>query len=569
MAPCEQQVDLLVVGGGAAGLAASTVAAREGLRTLLCEKTDQLGGTTSTSGGTAWIPGSSQSRKTSAPDTIEAARRYLQGELGEHFEADRTDAFLEAGPAALDYFERNTELVLHANNPYPDYHPERPGGAFGGRALTPPAYDGRRLGGDLELVRPPIPEFTILGGMMVARKDIPDLIRPFSSVRSFLRASTLLVSYFKDRLHYGRGTRLVHGTALVGMLVRSARVAGVEIATGTTMASLIRENGRVAGAIVRDKEGDARWIEARRGVVLATGGCAASAEWRKQLLPDVDIAHALAFEGATGEGLEAGMAVGGSLDDRHPDPFFWMPASTMVWRDGRVATYPHIRDRPKPGLIAVDASGRRFVNESASYHDFVQGMLRRKGGAAQSPVYLICDRRFVYRYGLGVVHPIWQRLHSFVKAGYLVSALTLHELAARIGADQDELAITVARHNAFAARGVDEEFGRGSSQQNRFNGDPLVGPNPNLASIATPPFFALKVQPAPLGSSVGLRTDCDARVLDDAGDVIEGLYACGNDMSSIMRGHYPGPGITIGPALVFAFRAAMHAAGTPFTAGPS
>ena len=55
----------------------------------------------------------------------------------------------------------------------------------------------------------------------------------------------------------------------------------------------------------------------------------------------------------------------------------------------------------------------------------------------------------------------------------------------------------------------------------------------------------------------------DARVLDKDRQPIPGLYACGNDMASIMRGTYPGPGTTLGPGMVFAYRAAMHAAGKP------
>jgi 3-oxosteroid 1-dehydrogenase len=39
------------------------------------------------------------------------------------------------------------------------------------------------------------------------------------------------------------------------------------------------------------------------------------------------------------------------------------------------------------------------------------------------------------------------------------------------------------------------------------------------------------------------------------GKPIDGLFACGNDATSVMRGIYPGAGITIGPGMVFAYRA--------------
>jgi hypothetical protein len=237
-----------------------------------------------------------------------------------------------------------------------------------------------------------------------------------------------------------------------------------------------------------------------------------------------------------------------------------MPASVIRWDEQRAATYPHIRDRPKPGLIAVNAAGERFVNEGASYHDFVMAMQRTHKTTPAIPAYLVCDRSFVHDYGIGVIHPVWQFLPSFLRRGYLTSAPTLAGLAGKIGVDARGLERSVAQHNAAAEAGVDKAFNKGSFPLARYNGDPANKPNPCLRPIATPPFFALPVYPAPIGSSAGVRADGDARVLDASGNVVERLYAVGNDMSSIMRGTYPGPGITLGPAIVFAWRAAMHIA---------
>jgi FAD binding domain len=171
----------------------------------------------------------------------------------------------------------------------------------------------------------------------------------------------------------------------------------------------------------------------------------------------------------------------------------------------------------------------------------------------------VCDRAFMRKYGLGLVHPGTRRLARF--AGYLIEAPTIEALAAAIGVDPAALRATVAENNRCAETGVDEAFGRGSSELNRFNGDPVRAPNPCLGPIATPPFVALRVEPAAIGTSIGLAADADGRVLGRDGAPIPGLYACGNDMASVMRGHYPGPGITLGPALAFGYRVAMHAAG--------
>ncbi len=558
----DREVDVLVFGSGCGGMTAALVAANEGLDVMLCEKAAQLGGTTAISGGAIWVPGTTQSGRAGAPDSVDAAREYLKGELKEFDVPALREAFLKTGAEAVDYLERHTEVKFRAYNPYPDYHAERPGGAAGGRALSPLPFDGRLLGADFKLVRPPMAEIAPLGGMMVGRDEIALLIRPLASIKAFTVSTRLLARHFVDRLRYARGTRLLLGNALVARLFSSLRARGAKVAVQAKLLELVREQDAVTGAVV-DLGGKTQRIRARRGVVLATGGCASSAKWRAQLLKNVVVPHSLADAGDTGDGLDAALAIGAVLDHKHSNPFFWMPASTYRWPSGRSVTYPHIRDRPKPGLIAVNSSGQRFVNEANSYHDFVTAMFRSDRGGSSIPAYLICDRRFVYEYGLGIIHPVWQRVRKFVRKGYLQSAPTLVELAGKIKVDRDAFLRSVDQHNAAAESGVDTAFGKGALALNKFNGDKRNTPNPCLRPISQGPFFALAVYPAPIGSSVGLHTDVNGQVLDGQGRTIKGLYAAGNDMSSMMRGFYPGPGITLGPALVFAYRTAMHIAGKP------
>lgn len=180
--------------------------------------------------------------------------------------------------------------------------------------------------------------------------------------------------------------------------------------------------------------------------------------------------------------------------------------------------------------------------------------------AGQVPrAHLVCDHAFMRRYGLGMVRPHDLTLGSYVRRGYVLRASSLRELAGRIGADADALEATVARHNSFARTGVDLDFGKGSTALNRFYGDATVTPNPNLKAIAQAPFYALPITPATLGISIGLKTNGDAQVLDGQDRPIPGLYACGNDTSSVMRGYCPCGGATLGPAMVFGYRAAQHA----------
>jgi succinate dehydrogenase/fumarate reductase flavoprotein subunit len=264
-----------------------------------------------------------------------------------------------------------------------------------------------------------------------------------------------------------------------------------------------------------------------------------------------------------GDGLVLGERLGARIaSEEHRRSGLWTPASVTTRADGSKGLYPHLLlDRAKPGLIAVNAKGERFVNEAVSYHDFVEGMFDANADAPSIPCYLICDAPFIKKYGLGLVYPGASNLRRLLKSGYLKRGDTLESLAGQLGIDAAGLRRTVERHNGFARTGIDLDFGKGETELNRFNGDDAHKPNPCIGPIGTAPYYGLEIWPADIAVSTGLSTDANARVLDKAGQPIPGLYACGNDMASIMRGTYPGPGTTLGPGIVFAYRAAMHAAG--------
>jgi len=301
-------------------------------------------------------------------------------------------------------------------------------------------------------------------------------------------------------------------------------------------------------------------VIARRGVVLATGGFGGSVERLNEYVKP-PLNDAVAFEGADGDGIRIARAAGAAIEDDHASPMFWSPVSRTPWLKGGRGAYPHILlDRAKPGLIAVNAAVRRFVDEALSYHDFVAGMHRSHETAPTIPAWLVCDSAFLRKYGIGRIPPNRRRFGWAVRNGYLVEASSLDALAKAIDVDAAGLSDSVARNNRYAKAGDDSDFGKGSTEFDRNNGDQQHRPNPCVGPIGAPPFYAMAVYPSTLGSSVGLKADADGRVLDQQGRPIAGLFACGNDMASIMRGTYPGPGITIGPAMVFAYRAAMHAA---------
>lgn len=551
--------DVVVFGSGAGGMTAALVAACEGLRVVLCEKSPQLGGTTATSGGAVWIPGTRQASAAGAQDSLDDARRFLQHELGAVIRPELVDAYLASGPEALEYLERNTAVRFDYMKA-PDYVTDVPGSVEEGRCLAPTPFDGACLGRHFGLVLPPRPAFMVMGGLMVGRREIPMLLRPFASWTALRHVTRLLVRYAWDRLRYPRGTRLLMGNALIARALHSALERDVNIRPSTALVRLIVEAGRVTGAVAQTAGGDLH-IHARCGVVLATGGFPQAGALRKQLAPHHPHCYSLASPGNTGDAVRTATAIGAALDTEVRSPGFWTPASVARDAHGRETVFPYGHlDRGKPGAIIVDRSGRRFVNESDSYHHVVLGMFRVGATSPGKSAFIVCDRRFIDRYGLGLVRPAPFPKGPHLRNGYLKRASTLAGLAVALGVDPAGLDDEVRKHNRYAAQGQDPEFHKGDTAFNRYNGDDRGQANACLLPIDQPPYFAIEIHPCSLGTAAGLMTDGDARVLDTAGRPIEGLYACGNDMGSVMRGAYPGPGITIGPAIVFAWRAMRHAA---------
>lgn len=560
MMPAQDSYDVVVIGAGAGGMTAAAVAAAEGLRVLVIEKTAFVGGTTAWSGGMVWIPANGKMKEAGLSDSITDAVQYLASTVPEPANAGLRAAFLARGPEAIAYLEANTEVRLQPVTAYPDYYPERLGATAGGRVLEPVAFDGTRLGSGFARLRPPLPEFTPFGGMMVNRLDIPHLRKIGKSFRSTLRSMRLLSQYALQRLRAPRGTTLHLGNALAARLYASLLARQVEMLFNADVEDLIVEGGRVSGVTIRHGSRD-RTIAARRGVVLATGGFSHDAPLRKRFFPPAAGFVSATSTAGTGDGLRLATASGAALNSEATSPAYWVPASLFRRADGSRGVFPHtVTDRSKPGVIAVNAAGRRFVNEAVSYHEFVLGMLRDGNGEPDRPFHLICDRDFLWTYGLGRIKPFTWNVRRFVRSGELIEAPGIAQLAEKIGVAPSSLAATVADYNANAKDGRDPAFGRGSTIYQRHLGDAARKPNPCVAPIQRAPFFALRIYPADLGTAIGMRVDAQARVLREDDTPIAGLYACGNDMSSIMNGNYPGPGITLGPALTFGYIAGRHLA---------
>ncbi|WP_394553836.1 FAD-binding protein [Agromyces sp. MMS24-JH15] len=543
----DREVDVLVAGTGAAGMTAAIAAADAGLETLIVESTGRWGGTTMRSGGGLWMPNNPLMRRNRVADSREDALTYLEAAIGPvegvgpASSHARREAFVDHVAPTFDLLERLGVKWIAAKQ-YPDYYPDRPGGKIG-RSIEVVPINARRLGDWLKTSRikdsVPAP---------LRNGDVALLSRAWSTASGFVAGAQFvfrtLGGLLTGRMLVGMGGGLMIS---LGLIVKEQ---GTELLLDSPLTELVQDDtGAVVGAIVLTPEGPLA-VRTRRGVILGAGGFAHHADWRTE--HQGTAGYTSAAEGDLGTPIELGRKAGAALalmDDA------WWGASVPI--PGKQAQFV-LNERSDPFSIVVDQSGERYLNESESYIDFGHHLLERNEIVPAEPSWLIVERRHRQRYMFSAMLMGGKALAA---DGIVVKADTIEQLAQKLGMNPAKLRATVDRFNGFCETGVDEDFGRGRTAYDRYYSDPRVKPNPNLGPLEKGPFTAIKIVPGDLGTKGGLLTDEHARVLDEQGTVIRGLYAAGNTTASVMGRTYPGPGSTIGPAAVFGYLAATHAAG--------
>ncbi len=556
------ECDVLVVGSGAGGLAAAIAARKAGLDVIVAEKEPVFGGTTAFSGGVLWMPGNPHAKANGVADTREAAREYLNNETGAFFDEAAVDAFLDNAPAMVEWFERETS-VKFVPTLYPDYHPTVAGGVDIGRSILAAPFDIRGLGADMARLRPPLATITFIGMMFnSSNADLKHFFNATKSLTSFIYVAKRLAHHVKELLLYRRGINVTSGNALAARLAKSALDLGIPIWTSSPARRLVSEATAVLGAVVA-RDGVDVQVNARHGVVLACGGFPHDIERIRAAYPHLKRGgeHLSPVPtGNTGDGIRMAEDAGGQFDIRFPSASAWMPVSKVVFANGETGVFPHLLDRYKPGVIGVTRKGRRFCNESESYHDVGAAMIRSCEGEAETAAWLVCDQATLAKYGLGYAKPAPMPTGALERSGYLIKGATLAELASKAGVDAAALEQTVREYNVGAVNGQDLQFGRGSTSFNRYLADHEHKPNPCVAPIGSGPYYAVKLLMGDLGTFDGLRTTVAGQVLTRRGTVVEGLYAVGNDRASMMGGNYPAAGITLGPNMTFGWLTGRHIA---------
>lgn len=540
----QDSYDVVVLGSGAAGLCAALSAARNGARVGVFEKGELLGGTTCLSSAVAWLPNNRYASEAGISDSREQALAYLESLSHGMILPELAEAFVDTVPDLLDWLD-TTPLKMRLVPGYPDYHPERPGGMqYGGRSLEPELFGFIDLGRwEDKLVGVPrrmtVGETPIGGGTGHLEPEV-------------------LHERERDRIEgLGRG--------MIAALLQGCLDDGVAVHTGHRGVRLLQDDsGRVTGVRFETENGP-RDVHAHGGVVLATGGF----EWDRELRRDFlrgPIEFPATVPTCTGDGLRMAMRIGAQLGNMREA--WWAPVAVLPGREanGVQAVQLVHRERTAPHSIMVNRHGRRFTNEATNYNAL--------GGAfhhldahdfdyPNQPCWLIFDADHLEKYGAfgaapGTEAPAWVN-----------RANTPAALAQLIDVPADALEATLARWNEEVARGRDSEFRRGESIYDGFVGDKseYPGVGSTLGPVARAPFYAVQIHSSTLGTKGGPRTDVDGAVLDVDNQVIAGLFAAGNVMAAPTGMVYGGAGGTLGPALVFGYRAGRAAAHAGAAAG--
>lgn len=528
----DHEVDVVVLGSGGAGLTAALTAVVAGASVEVYEKAATVGGTTAVSGGIVWIPAHNRS-----PDgelTPVDALRYLRAQSLGSMDDELVETFVRTGPAMLDFIEAHSGLQFEIATGFPDYRPELPGGQpTGGRSLSAAPFDLAQLG-----------EWAT---------QITSFPADWSNVGFDAETRARLHAAIDERT----GHLCVAGTALIAGLLKGLLDAGVTPHTNARAEELITEGPEVTGVRVALPERTIS-VRARRGVILGTGGF----EWDPALAQAFlrgPMHGAVSPPNNTGDGLRMAMAHGADLANMGEAwwvPIVQIPGDTI---EGKPRSRSVRLERTRPRSIIVNSAGQRFVNEACDYNSMAGAFhyLDPRGGYVNDRGWMVFDSVHLQRYGFLGVEP------GQPVPDWFCESADLAELAAKTGIDPSGLARTVESWNRHVAAGEDPDFGRGSSAYDGYWGDDsaTTQAGKTLGPIDTAPYYAVPVSIGAMGTKGGPRTDHDARVLHVGGEPIPGLFAAGNAMGGVTGRAYGGAGGTLGPAMVFGYRAG-HAAAT-------
>lgn len=526
MSTWTEETDFISVGGGIGGLTGALIAHDAGLQTLVLEKSTQLGGVAALSLGQVWVPANRLAAAAGIADSIEAGHDYMEWVGGGFARPEYVDTYLRWGAAIVHYLGERGDVVWRMWRGQPDYYyPAAPRSVAEGRCLEVAPFAGAELGSWATRTR----QSATHGGMT-------------NEERSHGSGSALTAERAAD-------DRRALGGGLVAYLVRAASGRGIDLRTNAEAVSLVRENGRVAGVVVRQDGRELR-IRARCGVLIATSGY----DWSPEMVCSFDARSApasLTMREVTGDHFRLAGALGARVVASSASP---------QWVDHRLDTGGRLErvNTSVPGVIMVDRHGARFADESfgPSFTAALAQIDVNEPRLAHQPFWAIFDDAF------RVAYPIASMAADAPLPPEVITADTIEELAHLTGIDVEGLVAEVDRFNRESGAGIDPRFGRGTRPSTLWKGAQDAA-HPTLGPLVQAPFHAAPLITASIGIPVaGLAADTMGRVLDWEDQPIAGLYVAGNSMALLEAGVGYQSGYANTRGMVFAALAAAHAAGT-------
>ena len=448
------------------------------------------------------------------------------------------DAYLENAPKMVDFMHERTQMRYVTLEHYPDYYTNLEGSMAGHRSMEPETFNADRLGDEWRRLRRTHPMMHLMGLIGFTQVEAALLIG--QQPGWWKTALKLVVDYVADipwRLKDKYARRLATGCAGVARLRASMQDRDIPLWLNTPMTRVVDEDGKVLGIEVM-RNGKPLRIQARRGVVLAAGGFEHNQEMREKYLPKpTDHRWSAGTLDNTGDAINEGLRIGAKM--HRLDEAWWCNTISVPGEDiPRLS----IMEKSYPGSIMVNPAGERFSNESQNYMAFQQETFAKHSDENPlNPTWQIFDATFRATYFVGPLYnskfmPDWALPKRYAEEGFFAKADTIEELARKIDVDASGLEESVRKMNEFARSGEDTDLHRGESAYDRYYGDPRVTPNPCLASIDKPPYYAIKVDPGDFGTQGGMVVNADAQVIHEDGHVIEGLYAIGNCSAPTLPG---------------------------------
>lgn len=533
------EYDVVVVGSGVGGMASALAAAEAGMTVAVLEKDRLVGGGTALSAGGLWAGCNHLAKAEGLADSREMTLDYLRFVGGGESREEHVVAFADYAPVALLHFERCGVMtqIVHA---FPDhYFPVAPGSTGKGRTLEAQPAALADLGEWHDKVRDSrinphrvsVTEFLASGGLVNPRGRNAGLEaeREAKGIRTC--GAAIIVHFLRENLR--RGVSIFLSTPVDKLIMEDARVIGVRTADGGT-------------------------VRAKRGVVLATGG------W------EGDPEFARTFEGLPGLGSAFPKAVSGDAMRLGSD----VSAATALMRNnlaimlgfmvppdkpGEEPEFRHsqVRECACPHTIIVNAAGERFSDES--YFPDTAAAMRQYDVWGRKyrnlPAYLIFDSQYVENYAFagrepGTPPPPW-----------VARGASLKDLANALQISAEGLEAGVGRFNGFVGEGIDRDFNRGGKQWKQAKpeaiktGSPL---NRALGSIDKAPFYGIRMHPAPVVPSGGLKTNRNAQVMNMRGKPVPGVYAVGNAAAHLEFGVGYQAGISLMSGMTFGYLCVEH-----------